>query len=170
MASLAFREIPDANRFAGLVLRLVVGPVMAYHGYQKLNRGVGGFADNVAQIELLGMNLPRMTGYLVVAIELVGGLCLLAGFLTRIWATLLASQMLLIPFLVKSDIGLVAPSGADGTGFEIDLLIAASAISLVLMGPGALALDSLFGVERRRTPAPEAGEREVAATRSTPGG
>lgn len=169
MARLAFREIPDADRLAALVLRLVVGPVMAYHGYLKVDRGVGGFADNVAEIQILGMNMPRMAGYLVVAIELVGGLCLLAGFLTRAWGALLAVQMLLIPFLVKSDTGLIAAQGAGGTGFEIDLLIAACAIALVLMGPGALALDSLLGVERPAAPA-EARSGGVGVTRPTPGG
>jgi putative oxidoreductase len=147
LARLAFPEIPDADRLAALALRLVVGPVMAYHGYLKLDRGVGGFADNVAQLEVLGMALPRVMGYVVVGIELIGGLCLLAGFLTRIWSALLATQMLLIPFVVKSQVGLIAPQGADGTGFELDLLIAACALALVLMGPGALALDRLLGLE-----------------------
>jgi putative oxidoreductase len=149
MARLAFAPTQHADRLAPLALRLVVGPVMAYHGFQKLNRGVGGFADNVAQIEVLGMALPRITGYVVVAIELIGGLCILAGFLTRIWSSLLAVQMLLIPFLVKSDLGLVAPQGAGGTGFEIDLLIAACAVAFVLMGPGALAVDNALGIESR---------------------
>ena len=169
MARLAFPEIPDADRLAALALRAVVGPVMAYHGYLKLDGGAGSFADNVAQIEILGMALPRFTGYVVIAIELIGGLCLLAGFLTRIWAALLATQMLLIPFAVKSDLGLIAPQGAGGTGFEIDLLIAACAVALVLMGPGALALDGLLGVEggapagdARARPAQRVTEQRVA--------
>ncbi|MGH8972190.1 MAG: DoxX family protein [Acidimicrobiia bacterium] len=147
MARLAFPEIPGADRLAALAIRVVLGPVMAYHGYLKLDRGVGGFADNVAQLEVLGMALPRVAGYVVVGIELIGGLCLLAGFLTRVWSALLATQMLLIPFVVKSQVGLIAPQGSSGTGFEIDLLIAACALALLLMGPGALALDGLLGVE-----------------------
>jgi putative oxidoreductase len=164
LARLAFPEIPDADRLAALAIRLVVGPVMAYHGYLKLDRGVGGFADSVAQLEVLGMALPRVMGYVVVGIELIGGLCLLAGFLTRIWSALLATQMLLIPFVVKSQVGLIAPQGADGTGFELDLLIAACALALVLMGPGALALDGLLGVEGGA----RAGGAEGRATRTVP--
>ncbi len=164
MARLAFPEIPDADRLAALAIRVVVGPVMAYHGYQKLNRGVGAFADNVTQLEVFGMGLPRAAGYIVVAIELVGGLCILAGLLTRIWSALLAAQMLLIPFVVKSQLGLIAPQGSGGTGFELDLLIAACAVALVLMGPGALALDGLLGVEGAR-----ARPAEAARTRPAPG-
>lgn len=164
MARLAFAGIPDADRLAALALRAAVGTVMAYHGYLKLNRGAGKFADSVAQLEVFGMALPRVTGYVVVAIELLGGLCLLAGFLTRVWSALLATQMLLIPFVVKSQLGLVAPQGSGGTGFEIDLVIAACALALLLMGPGALALDGVLGVEGARP-----GASHGAASRAAPG-
>lgn len=152
MARLSIPEIPDADRLAALVIRGVVGPVMAYHGYLKLDRpgGAGAFADSVSQLQVFGMGLPRVTGYVVVAIEVIGGLCLIAGFLTRLWSLMLGIQMVMIPFVVKSQIGLIAPSGAGGTGFELDLVIAACAWSLVLMGPGALALDNVLGVEGGR--------------------
>ncbi len=165
MARLAFAEIPDADRLAALALRAAVGPVMAYHGYLKLDRGAGKFADNMSQLEVFGMALPRVTGYVVVAIELLGGLCLLAGFLTRVWSALLATQMLAIPFVVKSQVGLIAPPGSGGTGFEIDLLIAACAIALLLMGPGALALDGPLGVEGGARP----GASRGAPSRAVPG-
>ncbi|MDQ3946153.1 MAG: DoxX family protein [Actinomycetota bacterium] len=160
MARLALPDIPDADRLAALAIRGVVGPVMAYHGYQKLTRpgGAGAFADSVSQLEAFGMGLPRLAGYIVVAIELIGGLCILAGFLTRIWSLLLAVQMFSIPFVVKSQVGLIAPEGG-GTGFELDLLIGVCAVALVLMGPGALALDEVLGVEGAR--------REAAGARGT---
>jgi putative oxidoreductase len=150
MARLAFPDIPDVDRLAALIIRAVVGPVMAYHGYLKLDRpgGAGAFADTVARIHIFGMGLPRMTGYIVIAIELIGGICIMAGLLTRIWSALLAGQMLLIPLVVKRSVGLIAPPDSGGAiGFEIDLLIAACALSLMLMGPGALALDGVLGIE-----------------------
>jgi putative oxidoreductase len=164
MARLAFPDIPGVDRLAALVIRAVVGPVMAYHGYLKLDRpgGAGAFADVVARIHVLGIGLPRMIGYVVVAIELIGGICIAIGLLTRIWSALLAGQMLLIPLVVKRSVGLIAPPDSAGVGFEIDLLIAACALALVLMGPGALALDSVLGVEGARGRTAAADRRQPA--------
>ena len=163
MARLALPQIPHADRLAALAIRGVVGPVMAYHGYQKLNRpgGAGAFADGVSQLKVFGLALPRLAGYIVVAIELIGGLCILAGFLTRIWSLLLAVQMFTIPFVVKSQVGLIAPEGS-GTGFELDLVLGVCALALVLMGPGALALDEVLGVEGARRKAAGAGGKRPA--------
>ena len=147
MPRLALPAVPGGPSFAALAIRVVAGPVLAYHGYQKVDRGVGGFADNVSALEIFGMNLPRFVGYVVVVLELVGGICLLLGLLTRLWSVLLAVQFLSIPFVVKSEVGLVAPQGAMGTGFELDLLLAASVVALLLMGPGTVALDRLLGLE-----------------------
>jgi putative oxidoreductase len=128
---------------AALLLRLVIGPVMAYHGAKKLGSGFGRFEQVV---QGLPVPAPGLVARAVVVIELVGGLCLLAGLLTRVWALFLAGEMVSIVFLVKWDNGL---AGAPGkTGFELDLVIATCAATLFLIGPGALALDHL--VQRGR--------------------
>lgn len=129
---------------AALVIRLVVGPVMAYHGYRKVDGGVSSFVETV---RMLDVPFPKLTAYAVVVIELVGGLCILVGLLTRLWTLLLAAQMVAITFVVKSDAGLIGAPG-QGPGFELDLVIAACAVALVLIGPGILALDRLLRLER----------------------
>src|SRR5437870_8492077 len=88
---------------AAFLLRLVVGPLMAYHGVKKLGSGFGRFDQLVHG---LSVPAPGLVSRAVVVIELVGGLCLLAGLLTRVWALLLAAQMVSIVFVVKWDNGL----------------------------------------------------------------
>lgn len=47
--------------------------------------------------------------------------------------------------LVKLDVGLI---GEQGAGAEIDLLLLAGGITLALLGPGALSVDRMLGLER----------------------
>lgn len=142
---MAFPHVRRGSDLAALFLRLAMGPVLAYHGYQKLQRGVSGFANVV---DSLGVPFPTLTAYAVTALELGGGLALLIGFLTQVWSVLLAIQFALISVLVKADVGLIAPPG-QGTGAELDLLILAGALALTVMGPGAFSLDAAL----RLTPA-----------------
>ena len=155
--------IPYATDVAGLAVRAAFGPALAYHGWQKLDRGTGQFADFVGSLEVFGVGLPEATGYFVVWLELAGGVLLTLGLLTRVVALLTAVQFLMIPFVVKSQVGLI---GTERTGFEIDLFIAA-AVALVVLGPGRASVDHLLGIEGERpdreatpaTPAAAASQR-----------
>jgi putative oxidoreductase len=141
---LPFRPVPYGTDLAGLAIRAVFGPTLAYHGWQKLDRGAGQFADFVGTIEVFGMSMPEATGYVVLWAELAGGLLITLGLLTRLVALMWAVQFLMIPFVVKSEVGLI---GTDRTGFEIDLFIAVAGLVLLFLGPGRPSLDHLLGLE-----------------------
>lgn len=145
-----------------LLLRLVVGPMLAYHGYRKLDAGVGKF---VATVDRAGFPFPELLARATIVIELVGGICLLLGLLTRVWGGLVTSQMLLIVAKVKWDVGLLGPPG-KGAGFELDLLYAATAAALLIAGPGLLALDHAIGLEIDLTSRPAAPRRPEGAVRA----
>jgi putative oxidoreductase len=130
---------------ATLVMRVIVGPIMAYHGWKKVQGGVGNFAKFVATN--VDLPAPELVARAVVVIELAGGIFLMLGLLTRLWALLVAGQMISIVFLLKWDAGLIGPPGQGG-GYELDLVIAASALGLLLIGPGRLSLDHLLSRER----------------------
>jgi putative oxidoreductase len=142
---------------AALVMRVIVGPIMAVHGWRKIDGGVGNFATFVA--ENVDVPVPELVARLVVMIEFAGGIFLILGLLTRLWALLLATQMIAIVFLVKWDVGLIGAQGRSG--YELDLVIAACALGLLFIGPGRFSLDRLLPLERA------AGERPSATTGPT---
>jgi putative oxidoreductase len=143
---------------AALVIRLIIGPIMAYHGWKKIDGGVGTFAKFLTNT--VDVPAPELVARAVVTIEFAGGIFLVLGLLTRLWALLLAGQMISIVFLVKWDVGLIGPPGRGG-GYELDLTIAACALGLLFIGPGRFSLDRLLPLERA------AAERPGATTRST---
>jgi putative oxidoreductase len=136
-----------------LFLRVGVGVVMAWHGWQKLDGGVSNFA---AFVESLGIPAPTLTAYVVTVIELVGGTALIFGVLTRVAASLIAIEMALTGFWVKPS-KLQAPFiGTEGTGFELDVALMVGALALALLGPGRLSVDHATGFDRAADAAPPA--------------
>ncbi|MFM9106668.1 MAG: DoxX family protein [Chloroflexota bacterium] len=124
-----------------LLLRLAVGIVMFAHGWQKLFvigvPGITGFFGSI------GIPAPGLMAWLVTLIELVGGAALILGLFTRIVAPLIALVMLVAILAVKKGVGLI---GAEGTGYELDLLILGGCLALMFAGPGILALDRFLPV------------------------
>jgi len=116
-----------------LVLRVFAGLSMALaHGLGKVPPP-GGFVDTV---ESLGMPAPVFFAWAAGLSELVGGLCLAAGFATRISATLIFATMIVAAFGVHGDDGF--------EGMEMALLFAAAVFPFILSGSGRVGVDSIF--------------------------
>jgi putative oxidoreductase len=129
--------------YAGTVLRVAMGIVFIAHGMQKFNNGLDGFAGFLTS---LNVPLPELMKWVVALLEVGGGILLILGLATRLVAVLFALEMVGTILLVKMDAGLI---GEGGTGAEIDLMLLAGAIALALMGPGAVAVDRMIGLEPR---------------------
>ena len=140
---LPFVSGPLPSGAALLAIRLVMGPMLAYHGYRKLDAGVGKFVATVARD---GFPLPELLARATIVIEFVGGICIALGLLSRLWGALITLQFALIVAHVKWHFGLLGPPGRGG-GFELDLLYAVTAAAILIAGPGLLALDHLIGLE-----------------------
>jgi putative oxidoreductase len=145
---------------APVIARLLVGTVMAVHGWQKLTEmSPAGFGEGM--LGMLGVPAPVLFGWIVTLIELVGGVALLVGVLTRVAALLNAGVLLGALVLVKVDIGLIAPMGADMPGAELEFGLLAGLVVVALLGPGRPSVDHALGIE---TGTPAVTEDRVDAT------
>jgi putative oxidoreductase len=116
-----------------LALRLALGVVFFYHGYEKL---VEGPADVRAAFAPLG--LPPYSFYVLGTVELFGGIMLLAGLMTRVAALLLAIEMGVVLARVS------VPNGGIYAvhNYELPLILCGGALALVATGAGLLSIDA----------------------------
>ncbi|CAH0232835.1 Putative oxidoreductase MhqP [Arthrobacter sp. Bi83] len=122
------------------ILRVIVGFLFAAHGWQKFNEFT--IAGTQASFTKMGIPAAEAAAPIVATLELVGGVALILGVLARVFAALLALDMLGALFLVHAPAGVFAANG----GYELVLLLAAAALAVALAGAGRLSLDrALFG-------------------------
>jgi putative oxidoreductase len=132
---------------APVIARLLVGTVMAVHGWQKLtDMTPAGFGEGM--LGMLGVPAPVLFGWIVTLIELVGGIALILGALTRVSALLNAGVLIGALLLVKVDIGLIAPMGAEMPGAELEFGLLAGLLAVALLGPGKPSVDHALGIEQ----------------------
>jgi len=119
------------------VLRVFMGAIFVAHGAQKLFvYGLDGVAGGFAQ---MGIPFPAVVGPLVGVVELLGGLALIAGLLTRLAGAGLAINMLGALLLVHLPAGFFLPSG-----YEFVMMLAASATTIAVTGAGRYSIDALL--------------------------
>jgi putative oxidoreductase len=148
---------PTAGPPATLLLRLMAGGVFLSEGILKFvyaNQGVGRFTK-------LGFPWPHVTATFVGSLEIVGGLLLIAGLLTRLIA---------IPFVIEMVVAILAtkislylgtsplplPPAPPKVGFwavmhetRSDYAQLLTVAFLLVTGPGRWSLDALRGRSRR---------------------
>ena len=142
----AGRPAFEAPALGITALRVVVGLTFLLHGWQKLAEM--GLPATAAFFAKLGVPAPELAAAMVTAFEIVGGLALLAGFLSRWVAVPLALDMLAAIVLFHLPRGFFVSEG----GAELALLLLAGLVALALNGSGALALDGLLGWGRAAEP------------------
>ncbi len=122
-----------------ILIRLIVGGVFLSEGVQKFlfpgDLGVGRFTK-------IGIPFPEVMAPFVGVVEIVGGMLLLAGFLTRLAAIPLVINMLVaitttkIPILQKSGFWAMAHEA------RVDYAMLLGCIFLLIAGAGTWSLDA----------------------------
>ncbi|MEJ7819187.1 MAG: DoxX family protein [Rubrobacteraceae bacterium] len=149
MNVLALSPLGRMAGFGLLAARVILGIIMTAHGFQKLTQmGAGAFGEQV--LGGLGVPAPVLMGYVVTFVELLGGVLLIVGLLSRLSALLLTINLIVALFLVKLGVGLIA-SPESGAGAELDLALIAGFLVVLFAGPGALSLDRILGIDRTTT-------------------
>ena len=108
-------------------LRSALGVIFILHGISKFNPG---FAEN-----LPNMGLPIEMQIPIALAELVPGILLIVGILSRLSSSLLSIIMLGAIFMIKG-----ASSITGKGGVELDLILLASALVVMIVGPGRISL------------------------------
>jgi putative oxidoreductase len=133
-----------------LVVRLVVGLLMAAHGSQKLLGWFGGYgiAGTGTYFESIGFRPGRVFATLAAATEVVSGLLVALGLLGPVGPALMLSVMIVAVVTVHWKNGLFAASN----GIELALFYGTVAAGLALIGFGRYSLDALLGLTSLYTP------------------
>ncbi len=124
----------DSRDYGIALLRVTLGGLILTHGLVKLfvftPAGTVGF--------FASLGLPAIAAYATMALELGGGLALIAGLFVRPIALLQAVLLLGTIVTVHGANGF--SFAAKGGGWEYPVFWAVTLVVLALTGPGALAL------------------------------
>ncbi len=137
------RLMGKAAQGAPLVARLMVGGMMIVHGADKLAgepAGFGRFLDTQ-----LGLPAGGLLGWIVILLELGGGIFLVIGLASRVVALLFTIELVGAIWKVTGERGLI---GSPMVGFERDLAYIAGFLVVLLAGPGRPSVDHALGLER----------------------
>ncbi len=121
-------KLHDITHFG---IRAAIGVIFIVHGTGKFGEGFVGFLTGP-----LGFP-PEMQIPLALA-ETIPGILLIIGVLTRISASLLSIIMMGAIFYVKEASNLTGQGG-----YEIDLVLLAACLTIIVAGPGRVSISHI---------------------------
>lgn len=117
-----------------LVLRLMLGGMMLFHGIDKALHGIT-FIKGL----LKAQGIPEVLAYGVYAGEILAPLFLILGWKSRFWAGVMVLNIAAAIYLTQ--IGALFKLGAHGAwAVEVPMFYMLSALAIVLLGSGKYAI------------------------------
>lgn len=127
--------------YLALVTRIWVGANMMIHGYPKL-RNMKQTAEETKQL-----GIPVGATYTATVLEFFGGLFLIIGLLVPIIGLFFAIFMIANVVMKKTRMNAAYIATATGrASYEIDITYLILSIILIVLGAGALSVDSVIGL------------------------
>ena len=122
------------------LIRFVAGAMMVPHGYAKVFGGIEGTTKFFASV---GLEPALTLAWYVGLLELVGGVCVAFGFLTRFISAQLVGLLAVATFYIHLPSGFLWVKG----GFEYPLFWMIIMIAITIQGGGKLSADNLMAKE-----------------------
>lgn len=144
---------PNTEGYRSIIL------IRIFAGLTFLGEGILKFlfaSQGVTRFTLLGFPLPDVHANVIGGLEIVGGICLLLGLFTNLFAILFAGEMVVAMLTTKVSLyfgtsPLPLPPVPPKIGFwaivheaRDDYTLLLSMIFLLIVGPGKWALDAIF--------------------------
>jgi putative oxidoreductase len=148
--------------FGLLIARLGLGGILLLHGWTRWNAGVQAQVDYLTQFRT---PYAEVAAWGAIIFELVGGVLLIVGALTRfVGLGVLIEQILIIAYTnwYKWPPTLLNADGTYRGGYEYNVALGLLGLLLFVLGGGAVSIDRLF----RRKPTTEE-EDELADSSRT---
>ena len=125
----------DSSDFGKLLLRLMVGGLMLFHGIAKINGGIDFIITKVTQ-----EGFPEFLAYGVYIGEVVAPLLIILGLKTRFASFVVVLTMAFAIYLVHAnDLLEITKTGA--WAIELQMMYLLSALALMFLGAGKLSFD-----------------------------
>jgi putative oxidoreductase len=121
------------------IIRVTAGLIIFVAALEKLFGG--GFEGFTRVVTQLGIPPPQVWGIFIPLLELIGGALVLVGLGARWVAILFVIEYAVTTFVLKAP---RQPPFGGWDSLRIDLMLFASAVVVLLVGPGALAIDNLL--------------------------
>ncbi len=126
-----FPELLAFGLLSPFLIRVCLGVIFVRHGYFKLFKNRAEAAGSFAVVGVFANHMAVVVGM----IEMVGGIMLLAGFLTQVVALILSAAVVITGVIKKKSAGMAQRE----IGFSAFVFLAL--VSLLFSGAGFLAFD-----------------------------
>lgn len=130
-------EARSDRDWSSLALRLALGAIFLGYGLQKLS-DIAAVEQYFASISIpfAAFWAPVITG-----LEIIGGALLIVGVATRLLAAIFAVEMAIALVWAK----MLQPDYTFVRGYDLDLIMLAATLALVLLGSGRLSVMGMLG-------------------------